>query len=144
MILALFAVSTASTISVPEVAYGQIANDREEALVMRHTASLEKTESIVRAYFSDIPIMAEVARCESTFRHRLADGTVLHGRVDPADTGVMQINKRYHQKTADALEIDLDTIEGNMEFARYLYDGQGTQPWSASMPCWGKTLAVNY
>jgi hypothetical protein len=106
-------------------------------------APVGDTEAVVRAYFADIPVMIQIARCESTFRHYLADGTVLKGRVDSADTGVMQINKRFHQKTATALGIDLDDIYGNMAYARHLYEKQGTQPWNASAPCWAKTLAMN-
>ena len=87
--------------------------------------------------------MIQVARCESTFRHTLSDGSVLKGRVDPADTGVMQINKRYHQKTAENLGLNLDDIYDNMAYARHLYEKKGTKPWSASSPCWGKTLAAN-
>jgi len=87
--------------------------------------------------------MIQVARCESTFRHYLADGTVLRGVVDNADTGVMQINKRFHLKTATALGLNLDDITDNMAYARYLYEKQGLQPWNASRPCWGKTLAMN-
>jgi hypothetical protein len=98
----------------------------------------------VRNYFADIPVMIEIARCESTFRHTLEDGSVLQGRVDPADTGVMQINKRYHLKTATAMNLDLETIEDNMAYARHLYETQGVQPWSASAPCWNRSLAYNY
>ena len=86
--------------------------------------------------------MIQVARCESTFRHTLADGSVLQGRVDPADTGVMQINKRYHEKTAIKLGYNLDDIYGNLAYARHLYEKQGTQPWSASSPCWSPTIAM--
>lgn len=100
-------------------------------------------EAAVREYFADIPIMIEVARCESSFRHTLSDGSVLQGRVDKADTGVMQINKRFHESTAIAMGLDLDNIYDNMAFARYLYDRQGVQPWSASAPCWGQMLAMN-
>jgi hypothetical protein len=99
------------------------------------------TEEIVREYFSDIPIMIQVARCESTFRHTLSDGSVLRGVVDKADTGVMQINKRYHEATAIALGLNLEDIYDNMAYARYLYERQGVQPWSASAPCWGQYLA---
>lgn len=104
----------------------------------------KNAEDIVRSYFRDIPVMVEIARCESTFRHELADGSVLQGRVDPADTGVMQINKRYHETAATAMELDLDDIYHNMAYARYLYETQGVQPWSASRPCWGNTLAANF
>lgn len=101
------------------------------------------TESIVRQYFRDVPVMIQVARCESTFRHTLEDGSVLQGRVDPADTGVMQINKRYHESAAIKMGLNLDNIYDNMAYARHLYEKQGTQPWSASSPCWGRTLAYN-
>lgn len=87
--------------------------------------------------------MIQVARCESHFRQTTADGSILQGRVDPADTGVMQINKRYHGKRATELGLNLDNIYDNMAYARYLYETQGTQPWSASRPCWGSTLAYN-
>jgi hypothetical protein len=51
----------------------------------------------------------------------------------------MQINTYYHQDTADALGLDLEDFYQNMAFARDLYERQGTQPWSASRPCWGQT-----
>ncbi len=100
------------------------------------------TEAIVREYFSDIPVMIQVARCESTFRHNLADGSVLRGKVDSRDTGVMQINSHYHGQAAEKLGLDLENLHDNMEYARGLYERQGTQPWSASAPCWSKTLAM--
>ncbi|MEN9921780.1 MAG: hypothetical protein RL097_56 [Candidatus Parcubacteria bacterium] len=136
---------TASTVEVQETAYGHIASQNEAEIVAEVTTNnlAMNTEAIVRSYFSDIPIMIEVARCESDFRHKLTDGTILVGRVDPADTGVMQINKRYHEATATAMQINLDDIYGNLAYARHLYEKQGTRPWNASMPCWGNTLAAN-
>lgn len=104
---------------------------------------MSETEGIVREYFEDIPIMIAVAKCESHYRHTVSDGSVLRGRVDPDDTGVMQINKRYHEDTAIKLGLNLDDIYDNMAYARYLYEKQGTQPWSASAPCWSKTIAYN-
>ncbi len=83
--------------------------------------------------------MAEVARCESTFRHTLEDGSVLRGVVDSRDTGVMQINTYYHGEAAAAMELDLEDFYHNMAYARDLYERQGTQPWSASRPCWGSS-----
>jgi hypothetical protein len=142
MILTLLSLTTASAVELPETAYGHIDTDREMAIV-REVTSSKNTEAIVRSYFQDIPIMIEIARCESTFRHELSDGSILQGRVDNDDTGVMQINKRYHEETAIAMDLNLDDIYHNMVYARYLYERQGTQPWSASMPCWGKSLAAN-
>jgi hypothetical protein len=116
-----------------------------EVAVVEKTAKtpVSNVESVVRSYFADIPVMIQVARCESTFRHTLEDGSVLRGVVDAADTGVMQINKRYHESTATALGLDLNDIYDNMAYARHLYEKQGTQPWSASAPCWSPTLAMN-
>ncbi len=107
------------------------------ATVTKHT----DTEAKVREYFSDIPVMIQVARCESGFRHMLEDGTVLKGRVDSRDTGVMQINSFYHGKESAKLGLDLLNLEDNMAYARYLYQKQGTAPWNASSSCWGVTLA---
>ncbi|MFT7507266.1 MAG: hypothetical protein ACI92I_000409 [Acidimicrobiales bacterium] len=127
-----------ATVSVSETdtAYGNIVTN-----VDVQTEVIASTEAVVREYFSDIPVMIQVARCESTFRHTLTDGTVLRGHVDDRDTGVMQINTYYHGDTADTLGFDLENIYDNMAYARDLYERQGTQPWSASWPCWGRTLA---
>jgi hypothetical protein len=73
--------------------------------------------------------MIQVARCESTFRHTLGDGSVLRGMVDPRDTGVMQINTGYHGATSKKLGLDLTVLEDNMAYARHLYNKQGTQPY---------------
>ncbi len=169
MILALFTTGVVSAAAVPETAYGHIAMTREEtpiaapesAKLTVAVAPLSKkatyastkaystpgasaeTESIVRSYFHDIPVMAEIARCESGFRHTLSDGSTLTGRVDSADTGVMQINKRYHQSTATAMDLNLDNIYDNMAYARHLYEAQGLQPWRSSSHCWNNTLAAN-
>ena len=86
--------------------------------------------------------MIQIARCESTFQHTLADGSVLRGRIDSADTGVMQINKRYHSEKARELGLDLDDLYGNMAYARDLYLRQGTKPWAASAACWSNTIAM--
>ncbi len=95
-------------------------------------------ENEVREYFEDIPILAEVARCESHFRHEdPATGTVITGRLNPSDIGVMQINRTYHEDTAKNMGVDIYTLGGNMAYARYLYTQYGTQPWRASSACWG-------
>lgn len=132
------AVNAGGGTPVPTVAYGQIATQvvqKEETLAIN-------TESAVRQYFSDVPVMVQVARCESQFRHTLADGTVLRGVVDGRDTGVMQINSGYHAATAETLGLDLKDLYDNMAYARHLYETQGTSPWNASRSCWGNTLAL--
>lgn len=139
-------VTVASAAMPQDVAYGTVGTtptETEEAVSTVKVTGAGTAEAIVREYFKDIPIMVQVARCESTFRHTLSDGTVLRGKVDPADTGVMQINTRFHGAKAASLGLDLQNIYDNMAYARFLYESQGTQPWSASSPCWGQTLAYN-
>ena len=98
-------------------------------------------EEYVRNYFSDIPIMVEIARCESRFRQHDKSGEVLRGKVNTLDRGVMQINEYYHNDEADKLGFNLLTIEGNTAYARYLYEKYGVKPWKSSGPCWKKTVA---
>lgn len=123
-----------------DTAYGHIATNQD--LIAREALAKLDTESAVRTYFSDIPVLIHIARCESTFRHTHTDGTVLKGKVDPADTGVMQINMRYHGKEAKELGLDLTDRYDNMLYARNLYERQGTQPWDASSPCWSRIIAM--
>ncbi|OHA93531.1 MAG: hypothetical protein A2W51_02325 [Candidatus Zambryskibacteria bacterium RIFCSPHIGHO2_02_39_10] len=113
----------------------------------QETESLLSTEQYIKQYFKDIPIMIEIARCESTFRQLDLDGEIHRGRVNSEDVGVMQINERYHLNQAEKKDYNIYTIEGNTAYARDLYERQGTQPWNSSRACWGKyenrNLAVN-
>lgn len=127
-------------VPVTDTAYGHIATKEDQVTEERLKGT--DTEIAVRSYFSDIPVMIQIARCESHFRHTLADGTVLRGKVDSADTGVMQINMRYHSAKAEELGLDLTDMYDNMAYARDLYLRQGTKPWSASSACWSHTIAM--
>lgn len=127
-------------VPVTDTAYGNIATNEDQATKERLIGT--DTEKAVRSYFSDIPVMIQIARCESAFRHTLPDGSILQGRVDPADTGVMQINMRYHGERAKALGLDLKDMQDNMEYARDLYLRQGTVPWKSSASCWSNSIAM--
>lgn len=93
-------------------------------------------ENYVREYFVETPILAEIAKCESKFRQVNEAGEVLRGEVNQSDVGLLQINEAYHQKKATELGLDLETVNGNLAYAKYLYDQEGTKPWSASAKCW--------
>jgi len=97
----------------------------------------------VKEYFKDTPIMAEIAKCESTYRQLTKDGKILRGEVNRADVGVMQINELYHAKQAKEMGFDIKTLDGNLAYAKWLYEKEGTKPWSSSKPCWGRTLTVS-
>jgi len=98
-------------------------------------------EEYVRNYFSDIPIMVEIAKCESRFRQNDKNGDVLRGEKNSSDRGVMQINEYFHNENSDKLGYNILTIEGNTAYARYLFEKYGVKPWSSSIKCWGRTVA---
>jgi len=95
-------------------------------------------EKYVRNYFAATPVMADVAYCESRFRQFTKDGKVIRGRVVSDDIGVMQINEYFHGDTAEKLGHDIYTLEGNLAYAKYLFEKQGTKPWNSSAVCWDK------
>ena len=100
-------------------------------------------EQYVRNYFSDIPVMIEIARCESRFRQHDKNGDVLRGQENNLDRGVMQINEYYHNNDSEKLGYDIMTLEGNTAYARHLFEKKGVKPWKSSSKCWSKTLAYS-
>ena len=86
-----------------------------------------------------MPILADIAWCESRYRQFTPKGDILRGEVNSQDIGVMQINERYHLKTAQDLDLNLYSLEGNLAYAKYLYEKKGTAPWIHSKKCWGKS-----
>ena len=80
--------------------------------------------------------MQDIAYCESRNRQFNPDGTVFRGKVNHDDVGVMQVNTNYHLDKATDLGLDLFTTEGNMEYARHLFEKEGTTPWLSSSKCW--------
>lgn len=83
------------------------------------------------------PIMQKIAWCESGHRQFDENGEVLRGRQNPQDVGLFQINEYYHLEDSKKLGYDIYTIEGNIAYALYLYQQQGTTPWNWSRECWG-------
>lgn len=94
-------------------------------------------EEYVREYFEETPILAEVARCESRFRHFGKNGDIIRGEINSLDVGVMQINEYYHKETALKLGYNIYSLDGNLAYGMYLYEQSGTQPWISSSKCWG-------
>lgn len=93
------------------------------------------TEARVRAYFWDLPVMSAIAKCESEFMQFNSEGAVLRGGYRKSMIGIFQVAP-LHTPKATALGIDIKTVEGNMAFARHLYEESGTRPWLASRSCW--------
>jgi hypothetical protein len=92
-------------------------------------------EARIRQYFADVPVMANIAKCESGFRQYGSDGLPL---FDPSYSmiGAFQVSAA-HLPEALTMGMDVTTLEGNMAYARYLYNAGGTDPWLDSFQCWG-------
>ncbi len=99
----------------------------------------ETMTAYVREYYKDDPILAEIAWCESRMRQFGKNGEVIKNPNSSA-IGVMQIMSSLHVETAAELGFDITTTNGNLDYAQYLYDKEGTRPWNASKACWGKRL----
>lgn len=99
----------------------------------------QSVEEYVRAEFKDIPVMIDIARCESRFRQYDSAGKVLKNPTSSA-MGAFQIMASLHAAPAKAnLGYDIYSLEGNAAYARYLYEKNGTRDWNASKHCWGKS-----
>ncbi|MGB3921741.1 MAG: hypothetical protein WBL19_00450 [Minisyncoccia bacterium] len=99
----------------------------------------DNVERFVNDYFADIPLMAKIAGCESRYRQLDSKGGVLKGEENSYDRGVMQINVLYHGETAAELGLDVNNLEDNVKYARYLYEREGAAPWMSSSACWAKS-----
>ena len=91
---------------------------------------------ISQVFGDDAPIALNIARCESTYRQYDDGGAVLRGKVNPEDLGIFQVNAKYHRQEALQLGYDINTLQGNVMFAKHLYDKNGTNDWTASKDCW--------
>lgn len=76
-----------------------------------------------------------ISRCESGLKQFNEDGSVLLSKT--SDKGLFQINQ-VHWQTAKDLGIDINTIEGNIAYAKLLKEKNGTVDWKASKHCWNK------
>lgn len=100
------------------------------------STSTQTVEETVREYFADIPVMIEIARCESKFRQFTDSGNVMRGGVGRQMVGVFQFFDRYHEDPASALGFDIETVDGNLAYARHLYNLEGSAPWNSARACW--------
>ncbi len=104
--------------------------------------SNEGLEMKVRSAFADAPLMAEIARCESRFRQYGSSGNALDGGSGGM-IGLFQINASVHAAYARSLGMDIYTPDGNIAYARKLYQEEGTDPWLSSFSCWHNASQTN-
>ena len=117
--------------------------NKEEKIIKNNLYTKKQLELKEKAsvYFKDYPILVKIAGCESQFRQYDSEGKVLQGKVNKGDLGLMQINKYYHSEKSDELGFDIETVEGNMAYAKYLYEKEGEKPWLSSSKCWKQAPA---
>lgn len=106
------------------------AKDPEPVQVIQEWTEERIVEEIRRIFPEQPETMIRIARCESGLDYDVISKT--------NDRGLMQINMQAHGKELERLGVDPLTVEGNLSFARKLYDERGTQPWYMSKHCWNK------
>jgi hypothetical protein len=98
------------------------------SLIKAQTNSNANLEAVVRASFPDMPDMITIANCESGFRQFGPDGNPLRGGASKKYIGIFQISES-HSAHALSMAYDINTVEGNIAYARYMYFQRGTAPW---------------
>ncbi len=127
--------------SLPQYALAQVASTTQ-ATTFATTAfdPLNPTdvEAKVRSYFADFPTMAAIAKCESGFRQFDSSGLVL---FDPSYSmiGIFQ-ESSAHLPEALGMGMNILTVDGNLAYARHLYQTNGIDPWMDSYKCWGSEV----
>lgn len=115
------------------------------ALILLLLPTHQKDEKVVaKEHLATLnPALVPVCACESAYRKDGVpqqfekDGvTVRFGRINKLDTGMCQINQKYHLAKAQSMNLDIFTEQGNIKYANYLYETEGLAPWGWSKPCW--------
>ena len=133
-------IASAAVVNTPVIEATSTANFMvaEQESSAQPAEQIISVEQYVKNYYSKTPILAKISKCESQYRQYTTNGNVLRGREVREDVGLMQINETYHKATSGKLGYNIYSMEGNLAYGQYLYDHQGTAPWSASQPCWDK------
>ena len=118
------AIATVNDLELEQYPLGDPLTDKDYQRPLPTRAEVEAT---VREYFADNPVMISIAQCESGFRQYNSDGTPLRG--SNLYIGVFQIDEKIHAVWATQLGMDIYTLEGNLAYAKHLYERAGTRPW---------------
>jgi len=89
----------------------------------------------------DPKLVSSIAECESRTAQYDKNGEVLRGHKNPSDVGIFQINEKYHLEKSQELEFDIYTPVGNIGYAMWLLEHQGSTPWKWSRDCWSANQA---
>jgi hypothetical protein len=116
--------------------------------ISRPILPLSSPSSTETDEWAGYPLLRRISACEitgdpnGTPRQFLPDASVLWGN-DPTtgrpikrDVGILQINEWVWGKLAASMGDDLAAEAGNIAFGKWLFDKQGSAPWTASKGCW--------
>lgn len=101
----------------------------------------DDVEAKIKEHFPSVPVMLDIARCESNMRQFYGKDLPLAGGTGGNMIGLFQINAPVHAEYALSLGMDIYTLEGNVAYAKLLYENEGTRPWRSSSKCWGSEAA---
>jgi soluble lytic murein transglycosylase-like protein len=84
----------------------------------------------VSAYYSvDFETLSRIIQCESSWN--------AHAESRTGDTGLLQVNRKFHKQTAKQRGYDIENWQAAAEYGVLLFKEQGPQPWKASAHCHG-------
>lgn len=126
--------TTATTTETSVLASSTLAISTTTAPTSTPVQERVVVEKRVREYFADVPAMIAIARCESNFRQYTDSGLLFRGGMGGVMVGVFQFNEALHATRALNKGFDIQTLEGNLGYARLLYTESGTTPWRTCAP----------
>ena len=119
----------------------ELKNEISTVVYYHEVAFVPRAKTIKEKIFQELgEEFVAIGYCESSLRQFQEDGAVLVSTT--SDKGVLQINQ-IHWKTAEKMGIDLDTVDGNIAYAKYLKERNGKNDWYQSAHCWKPLLAMN-
>ncbi len=124
-------------VSAPVETVAITHEEKEEIIEEKVIIEPLNVNELISQEFGTSSVMHRIAQCESGKRQFQANGEVLRGRVNNKDVGIFQINEYYHLLESKNLGFDINTTEGNIGYAKHLFETNGTRPWIWSEPCWG-------
>lgn len=125
----LYTISVALLFGILTTAFAALEADAQLTMPVHNAAEVETK---VREVFADAPEMVAMAQCESKFRQYTDSGAPLRGGNNRQYIGVFQLSENF---VADAHSkgLDIYTVDGNIAYAKLLYNQRGAAPWRSCL-----------
>lgn len=126
---------------IQQIETKQITNYKEFKAINCLDIELEickKIDFYANKYGNDVKLMLKIAMAESAGRQFNKDGTILRGQINNKDIGIFQLNEFYWLKKSKELNLDIYSLNGNIEMANWIMKNYGNSPWNWSKNKWDK------